>query len=509
MSDDEQPRVATLNVTNEAWTDEIQLLIGLLERKFSVDAQMADGRLHIHRLPQVGSSDSCAADEDDIPVPDEHRDIDELLEGMIEAVRDMKEGRTTSDTEELRKRIKMLRQSDQDIEEDRTSTLGEVREELDGDGAEDEADDIEEQVDAAVDSFENKLDRMDDAVDPDESDDGTGPSEDETDESGSEDPTCQYCGDSFHPKVVKPHERHCPENPDNDSEESNEDAEESAETGRYRCGGCGDTFVSERGVKIHQGRSRDCTGADIEPVEQTDTSESAGSAADPTGDETPDATDAEDDSELDPEVGAIPIDPDTVDEAVVADEETDPVPEDEQQEDKHRVRREPSTVREVVDGPAGQYLCLDCGFVSLKAFAARNHDFRAHGGYTRGDGEDYRQLDRVPADELTERWLVIYKNVGSTWTHPKIHEARKNGIVHVLEKADYFLDVSEIREQLNDYLEVRGEGETGKKRQVTYEQLTDDPGYLDELVDAGRIERDGETYGVDAMRAAKMIETTA
>lgn len=312
----------------------------------------------------------------------------------------------------------------------------------------------------------------------------------------------------------------CEENPDNkqdeadedDSNESNKDPATSVAVDGYRCLGCGESFGTERGVRVHQGRSRDCTGADIEPVEQTDTSERAGSAADSTGDdgETPDDTDDEDDPELDPAVGAVPIDPDTVDEAVIEDDEA------EETEDKHRVRREPSTVREVLDAAvSGRYLCMDCGFSAAQGKTAsrmKAPEFRSHGPYTDEGGTDYRQLADVPEDVLAERWLVIYKNVGSRWTHPKVHEARKNGIVTVLEEADEFLSIAELRERINQQWGTNYNGE----EPMTRKMLTDDPGYLDELVEEGRIERDGKRYAVvtlqdliDYLRSGAEAESSA
>ena len=344
---------------------------------------------------------------------------------------------------------------------------------------------------------------------------------------------CQHCGDDFHPKGVKPHERHCPENPDNRSqaddvaenddssaapETASTDAGGAVDTDVYRCGNCGTERPTEREVKAHQSRTQDCTGAEIERVEQTDDSETAASAADPAGDDPLDETDDEDDPALDPAVGAVPVDPDAVvdeaDDDPVLDETDDldeddagDVPAKDEYDGRHRVRREPSTVRDVVEADlSGRYLCLDCGFLPQgtdQARAAKRHDFRTHESYTDEDGEAYRQLEDVPADELAERWLLIYENVGSTWTHPKVHEARKNGIVHILEQADYFLDLSELQERVNEFVSSYG------SRGLTVDQLTDDPGYLDELVAEGRIEQEGTSWGVDAERAAAIVTESA
>lgn len=117
---------------------------------------------------------------------------------------------------------------------------------------------------------------------------------------------------------------------------------------------------------------------------------------------------------------------------------------------------------------------------------------------------EYDQLADVPDDVLADRWLLIYKNVGCSWTHPKVHEARKNGIVTVLEEADYFLDLSALRERVNEL--VAAEANRDKNR-ISTEMLTDDPGYLAELVAEGRVERDGETWGIDAERAVTIVES--
>jgi ribonuclease I len=136
--------------------------------------------------------------------------------------------------------------------------------------------------------------------------------------------------------------------------------------------------------------------------------------------------------------------------------------------------------------------------------AAKHHDFRVHDQYTDENSDPYRQLDDVPDDELRERWLMIYKNVGNTWTHPKVHEARKNGIVRVLRQADYFLDLDELHDRLNEMLQSN----VCAGRNISKDALKDDPGYLDELVEEERIERDGTTWGVDAPRAKQLVTAT-
>lgn len=120
---DERERIATVEVTNAAWTDELQRLISLLEREFYVDAQMADGKMHVIRpSPSTAASGSADDTGEEVPSADEPRDIDELREGLEQSLRDAAEGNTVS-VEEL------LEESGDDTEK-----------EADGDAVDDAAD---------------------------------------------------------------------------------------------------------------------------------------------------------------------------------------------------------------------------------------------------------------------------------------------------------------------------------------------------------------------------------
>ena len=121
---------------------------------------------------------------------------------------------------------------------------------------------------------------------------------------------------------------------------------------------------------------------------------------------------------------------------------------------------------------SGKYLCCDCGKTFQKAALAQTHELNEH-----LPDDDF--LEEVSEDDLEERWLLLYNDLGRDWEHPKEIEGKKKLIARVLSDASYFLDEREIRQK------------TGFTKTEIHR-------LLDELVEEDRIEQEQHTWGAPA-----------
>lgn len=229
---DDRTAVAEIQLLNDADVPDIKTLLAALEQVFELEAAFQDGQISVYRSG---------------------RPIDELMDGMEQAVRDAAAGNTV--------------------------TSDELRETLDGDDTgTDDASDEQENTDAETDDSEASESSIEDDADGDtvpcdhcgqpcknntgraaherhcdenpanSSGDETEAGEDAQDaadgDAGEDEETtvsCEFCGEPCDPRGKHRHEQHCEENPANtdveDGEEDGEDEDRVNDTGEDAPGG--------------------------------------------------------------------------------------------------------------------------------------------------------------------------------------------------------------------------------------------------------------------------------
>ncbi|QLG62038.1 hypothetical protein [Halorarum salinum] len=89
---------------------------------------------------------------------------------------------------------------------------------------------------------------------------------------------------------------------------------------------------------------------------------------------------------------------------------------------------------------------------------------------------------------IDPHWLVIYDARGTNWTHPKEIEGKKRRIERILRDHEYTLTLRELHEEML----LDSEKAPNKESWILRDEVRD---LLDEMVDEGRIIRNGRTWG--------------